>query len=116
MLAFYFAQMEFSVIEISRMGRQAEKVAGLWAGHGAMCRLPMPQLPPCSCISGSRGTERPRCQSPLGWASPAIWGNLGFAHSPSFRSFSPACKHKPRFTGYVCHGLERLLPAPGYSP
>lgn len=48
MLAFYFTQMELSVIEISRMRRRVEKVAGLWAGHGEMCRLPMPgsTLPP----------------------------------------------------------------------
>lgn len=115
MLAFYFTQMEFSVIEISRMGRQAEKVAGLSAGHGTMCRLPMPCLPSRSCVSGSQSTESPSHWSPLGWASPAIWGNLDFTHNPSFRSFSPACKRKPRFIGYICHSLERLLPAPSHS-
>lgn len=51
MLAFYFTQMELSVIEISRMRRQVEKVAGLWAGHGEMCRLPMPGSPPTPVAS-----------------------------------------------------------------
>lgn len=52
LLAFYFTQMEFSMIEVSRMRRQAEKVAGPWAGHGEMCRLLTPCFPPGICVSG----------------------------------------------------------------
>lgn len=93
--------MEFSMIEISRMGREAEKVAGLWAGHGVMYRLLMPHFLSPGCVSGSRGAERPDCCCSLKCVSPAIWGNVGFTCNLSFRSFSPACKHKLRFNGYV---------------
>lgn len=47
MLTFYFTQVEFSVIEISRMRRQVEKVAGLWDVLGAGVSLPL-----IDCISG----------------------------------------------------------------
>lgn len=105
-LAFYFTQMEFSMTEISRMGSEAEKVAGLWAGQGAMYRLLMPHFLSPGCVSGSRGAERPDCRC----VSPAIWGNVGFTCNPSFRSFSPAANTSPDSTG-MCHSLERLLPA-----
>lgn len=104
------------MIEISRMGRQAEKVAGLWAGHGEMCRLPMPPLPPGSGASGSHGTEHPAA-GPL-WGGPALLFGAILVSPTTLLSgaFSPACKRKPRFIGDVCRGLERLLPAPSHSP
>lgn len=70
MLTFYFTQVEFSVIEISRMRRQVEKVAGLWDVLGAGVSLPL-----IDCIMVRHGTtgliqNRPALQSEVSWVSP----------------------------------------------
>lgn len=102
------------MIEISRMRRQAEKVAGLWARHGAMCRLQAPRLALAVAPRAAKAQSTPAA-GPL-WDGPApLWGNLGFIHDPSFRSFSLACCRKPRFIEHMRRSLEWLRPASSHS-
>lgn len=79
------------MIEISRMRRQAEKVAGPWAGHGAMCWLLAPRLALVVTTPAAKAQSTP-ATGPL-WDGPAllfgaIW--VSPTTSPSGASLLPA--------------------------